>query len=68
MQHEKFPYRIRQLAYEEMVIRYDVDFPFEANLLVNEQLRILNDMANWVAANAGRFQNGAWYFAGRIIP
>jgi uncharacterized protein (TIGR02270 family) len=68
MQHEKFPYRIRQLAYEEMVIRYDVNFPFEANLFVNEQLRILNDMANWVAANAGRFQNGAWYFAGRIIP
>jgi hypothetical protein len=68
MQHEKSPYRIRQLAYEEMVIRYDVDFPFEANLLVNEQLRILNDMGNWVAANAGHFQNGAWYFAGRIIP
>jgi hypothetical protein len=67
LQNEKTPHRIRQLAYEELVIRYDVDFPFEADLFVNEQLRILDDIAAWVATNAGRFQAGAWYFAGKLF-
>jgi uncharacterized protein (TIGR02270 family) len=67
LQHEKTPHRIRQLAYEELVICYDVDFPFEADLFVNEQLRILDDIAAWVATNAGRFQAGAWYFAGKLF-
>jgi hypothetical protein len=65
LQHEKTPHRIRQLAYEELVIRYDVDFPFEADLFVAEQLRILNDMAQWVAANDRLFTPGEWYFAGK---
>jgi uncharacterized protein (TIGR02270 family) len=68
LQHEKTPYKIRQLAYEELVIRYDVDFPFEADMRVVEQLRILDDMARWVDANSGRFQSGQWYFAGKIAP
>ena len=65
LQHEKTPHRIRQLAYKELVIRYDVDFPFEADLFVAEQLRILDDMARWVAANDRRFTPGEWYFAGQ---
>ncbi len=67
LQHEKTPYKIRQLAYEELVIRYDVDFPFEADMRVVDQLRLLVDMAQWVAANSGRFQSGEWYFAGHIV-
>jgi uncharacterized protein (TIGR02270 family) len=67
LQNEKSPHRIRQLAYEELVIRYDVDFSFEADLFVDAQLRILNDMAQWVISNDARFQAGAWYFAGQIV-
>lgn len=67
LQHEKTPHRIRQLAYEELVIRYDVDFSFEADMLVSEQLRVLDEMSRWCSANAGRFQEGEWYFAGQII-
>ena len=67
LRHEKTPHRLRQLAYEELVIRYDVDFPFEADLFVVDQLRILDEVDRWVAVTAGRFQAGAWYFAGKMI-
>ena len=67
LRSEKSPFRLRQLAYEELVIRYDVDFPFEADQFVSEQMRVLDSMAQWIAANSGRFQDGAWYFAGRIV-
>ena len=65
LRHDKTPHRLRQLAYEELVIRYDVDFPFEADLFVVDQLRILDDMTRWVAAHADRFRPGIWYFAGQ---
>ncbi len=67
LRSEKSPFRLRQLAYEELVIRYDADFPFEADLSVSEQMRVLDSMAQWIAANSGRFQDGAWFFAGRMV-
>ena len=67
IEYEKTPHQIRQLAYEELVIRYGVDFPFEANMYVTQQKRIIKDIARWVAANSTRFQPGAWYFAGQVI-
>ncbi|HIJ88253.1 MAG TPA: hypothetical protein HPP97_11335 [Desulfuromonadales bacterium] len=67
LQYEKTPHRIRQLAYEELVIRYDINFPFEADLFVIDQLRVLQDMTQWVTANGSRFQCGDWYFAGQQI-
>jgi len=64
---EKTPYSIRQNAYEELVIRYGVDFPFEADLPVGNQLTIISAISNWVNENNARFQAGCWYFAGRIL-
>ena len=67
IEHEKNPFKIRQLAYEELVIRYGVDFPFEANMYVTQQKRVIKDIVQWVAAGSTRFQPGAWYFAGQLI-
>jgi uncharacterized protein (TIGR02270 family) len=67
MEFEKSPFKIRQLAYEELVIRYGMDIPFEANMYVAQQKRVIKDIAQWVAANSARFQEGVWYFAGRIM-
>lgn len=67
IEHEKSPFSIRQLAYEELVIRYGMDFPFEANMYVAQQKRVIRDIAQWVATNSARFQPGAWYFAGQLI-
>jgi uncharacterized protein (TIGR02270 family) len=64
---EASPHLLRHLAYEEFVIRYGFDFPFETDMLVKEQEAALSKCAEWVNANNGRFTAGGWYFAGRPI-
>lgn len=64
---ETSPYRARQLAIEELKIRYGADFPIEADMPVIEQERILPQIAQWVQTNESRFQPGAWYFAARLM-
>jgi len=63
--HPKTPYTVRQLAHEELVIRYGVDFSFEANMPVARQKNIIADMGRWTASAFGKFKDGVWYFAGR---
>ena len=58
-------FRLRQLAAEELAIRYGCPVPFEADMPVAWQLRALRDIATWVESNAGRFAAGQWYFAGQ---
>ncbi|HIF59885.1 MAG TPA: hypothetical protein EYQ26_10440 [Rhodospirillales bacterium] len=67
LQSERFVYHIRQLAYQELVIRYGMDIPFEADLLVRKQLLVLPKIASWVIENDKKFQPGQWYFAGKLI-
>jgi uncharacterized protein (TIGR02270 family) len=65
---ETSPYRARQLAIEELKIRYDANFPIEADMPVAAQERILPQIAQWAQTSEARFQPGAWYFAGRLMP
>jgi hypothetical protein len=65
---ETSPYRARQLAIEELKIRYNADFPLEADMPVFKQEMVLNQISQWVQTNETRFQPGAWYFAGRLLP
>ena len=65
---ETSPYRARQLAIEELKIRYNADFPIEADMPVVIQEKILPEIAQWVQSNAARFQPGVWYYAGRPLP
>ena len=67
LQSERFVYQVRQLAYQELVIRYGMDIPFEADLLVRKQLLVLPKIATWVVENDQKFQTGHWYFAGKLI-
>ena len=48
---ETSPYRARQLAIEELKIRYDADFPIEADMPVVMQEKILTQIAQWVQSN-----------------
>jgi uncharacterized protein (TIGR02270 family) len=54
---------VRQMAYEELVIRYDLDVPFETDMPVAQQARALALLSE--RTRGGRFLDGAWYFAGR---
>lgn len=67
LEFEKSPPVIRQLAYEELVIRYGIDFPFETTMFVSKQKEALAIFREWIGANGSRFQPGIWYFAGRSL-
>jgi len=67
LENPKSPNKVRKLAYEELVIRYGMIFPFEADMLVIEQKKALAKISQWVKNNSSRFQPGAWHFAGQII-
>ncbi len=67
LQSERFVYKVRQLAYQELVIRYGMDIPFEADLFVRKQLLVLPKVVAWVVDNDQKFQDGHWYFSGKLI-
>jgi len=54
------PQRLRQLAYEELCIRYKCAIPFEADYRVGEQRAALTAIADWVAQSEGHFDSGRW--------
>jgi hypothetical protein len=64
---EHSPHQMRQLAYEELVIRHGVDFPFEADLSVARQRQVLGEIEAWVRSQASGFQEGAWSFRGQVM-
>jgi len=67
LESEKSPRIIRQMAYEEFVIRYGIDFPFETDMLVSQQKQAIEKYADWIKTNGSRFREGEWYFAGQLI-
>jgi uncharacterized protein (TIGR02270 family) len=60
------PFAVRMFTYEELVVRYGLDVPFEVELPVRQQTRFLAKIEDWVTAQSGQFADGRWYFAGRI--
>jgi uncharacterized protein (TIGR02270 family) len=67
MESEILPRRLRQTAYEELVIRYGIDYPFETDMTVARQRRAISRYQAWYESEGKRFGPGKWYFAGRII-
>lgn len=67
LESEKCPPVIRQLAYEELVIRYSADYPFETEMFVDRQKAALAKYREWITLNESRFQPGIWYFASRPL-
>ena len=63
---EQSPWIVRQLAAEELVIRYGCDLPFETDMFVARQMEVLTGIRAWLDGVAGRFTAGRWYAAGRI--
>ena len=66
LQSEKSPNIMRKLAYEELVIRYGIDFPFETDMQVVQQRQAIARYKEWIDANQNRFKPGKWYFAGQL--
>ena len=66
LRSETSPTAVRAATYEELVIRYGLAVPFEADLPVSQQLRFLAKIESWVAAQSGTYADGRCYFAGSI--
>ncbi|MFH1146945.1 MAG: hypothetical protein V1736_04485 [Pseudomonadota bacterium] len=67
LESARSPRHVRQLAYEELVIRYGADFPFETDMPAAQQKRAISQYARWIKANGSRFHDGQWYFAGQLM-
>ena len=67
LEFPKSPHMVRKLAYEELVIRYGMELPFEVDMFVVQQRQALANIAQWIKANSKRFHAGKWYFAGQLI-
>ncbi|CAM2005154.1 hypothetical protein APED_00700 [Acanthopleuribacter pedis] len=68
MASEWLPRALRQVAYEEYVIRYQLDGPFEAHLYVARQQETLSAMRAALAERETPFTPGAFYFKGALLP
>jgi uncharacterized protein (TIGR02270 family) len=67
MAFEKTQRLVRQSAYEELVIRYGADIPFETDMPVKQQQDVIAKWKAWVAANENRFRPGEWYLGGQVM-
>ena len=57
---ESVPNSLRQLAYEELNIRFGCDVPFESDLRVNSQRAALQDIAAWLTGREMQLDRGRW--------
>lgn len=54
------PHAWRRLAYEELVVRFGCEVPFEADWRVAEQRVALKHIESWVQATEAQFAAGTW--------
>ena len=67
LRSERSPVLVRQIAYEELVVRYGIDVPFETDMLVRDQLLALEQIEAIINKESDPFEAGSWYFNGDLI-
>ena len=67
LQAEPMPRSVRQLAYEELVIRYTIDASFETDLPARMQQCVIEELERQAARRGKDVRLGSWYFAGQIL-
>lgn len=65
LRSELLPRDIRQLAYEELVIRYGIDAPFETEQWVRRQQRGIAELEAQATSHSRTGREGRWYLGGR---
>ena len=67
LRHAQSPYFVRQTAYEELVVRYKIDVPFETDMPIPGQLTAIYRMAEIISQGKSQWQAGQWYYAADIV-
>jgi len=65
LEQESTIHDMRRLTYEELVIRYGLDVPFEADMFVAQQMTALASATEWARQQGTRVVSGRSYFAGK---
>ena len=63
LKSETNPFAVRAATYEELVVRFGLDVPFEVDLPVFQQRRFLARIEDWASRQSDKFEEGRWYFA-----
>lgn len=66
LRSEANPYAVRAATYEEFVVRFGLEVPFEVDLPVSLQRSLLGRMEQWVAGHSREFVEGRWHFGGEL--
>ena len=61
------PFRLRELYYMELAIRYVIPVTFFADDLIYKQKQKLNAIHQWVAQSENMYVPGRWLFAGSLL-
>ena len=64
---EATPGHLRQLAHEELAVRYRLSVPFATAITVADQQQALHGIVAWLAQHGATFHSGAWYYDGRLL-
>jgi hypothetical protein len=67
LRSETFPKSYRRWVGEELLIRYGFDLPFEPDMPVVQQRRVLEGAAAKIAEMTATFAPGHWYFAAQRV-
>jgi len=67
LEQETTLHHARRLTYEELVVRYGLDIPFEADMFVVHQKKALVRATEWARQQGTRIVGGRSYFAGRLM-
>ena len=57
---ESVPNSLRQLAYEELNVRFGCDVPFASDLRVSAQRAALQDLVTWLTPREAQLDRGRW--------
>jgi uncharacterized protein (TIGR02270 family) len=68
LESAQYPNQIRSLVIEELAIRYGCDVSIESDMTVVSQKNAIGKFRTWLEINRSRFQDGAWYFYGSLVP
>jgi hypothetical protein len=58
--------RLRHLVLDELMIRYNLEYPFATDLFVVDQQQLLRQIDEWGRTFGCRFEPGQWFFDGRL--
>lgn len=67
LQDQRSPLLVRQVAYEELVVRYGIDVRFETDMLVKDQEKAIAQIAVRVETGKSEWEDGKWYFGGHAV-